>query len=182
MTKEELNKCFMLICAHSDNHSTDYILDICVEILSAFSHANFSFTQNFTAWNRMWVHGNLDLLPLWVTVSAMVSASCSRSYGYARLSWVAWWVERGTSASSGIWISWSSWLALCLSMPVLSLLQWLLWWLSVAAFTSAVGCWVKLQRYLFCYCIFCISSRLITNCLTGNAHKHLRRLVCILVF
>lgn len=76
-----------------------------VEILSAFSHANFSFTQNFTAWNRMWVHGNLDLLPLWVTVSAMVSASCSRSYGYARLSWVAWWVERGTSASSGIWIS-----------------------------------------------------------------------------
>lgn len=32
MTKEELNKCFMLICAHSDNHSTDYILDICVDL------------------------------------------------------------------------------------------------------------------------------------------------------
>lgn len=32
MRKEELIKCFMLICVHSDNHSTDYILDICVDL------------------------------------------------------------------------------------------------------------------------------------------------------
>lgn len=32
MRKGELIKCFMFICVHSDNHGTDYILDICVDL------------------------------------------------------------------------------------------------------------------------------------------------------
>lgn len=79
-----------------------------VQILAAM-------TWIFTAWKRIRMRGNCSMGD---SMSATVSASCSRNYGcvqLSRMSW--WWVDRGTNASSGIWISRSCWLALYLSVP-----------------------------------------------------------------